>query len=39
MSIKLNQSIYMVNQVTYTVDGSSGYVATVEYSGEAVFPV
>ena len=25
-------------QVTYTVDGPSGYVATVEYSGEAVYP-
>merc|ERR1719318_503477 len=24
--------------VTYTVDGPSGYVANVEYSGEAVFP-
>jgi len=24
--------------VTYTVDGPSGYVATVEYSGEAVYP-
>jgi len=27
-----------VQTVTYTVDGPSGYVATVEYSGEAVYP-
>jgi hypothetical protein len=27
-----------VQTVTYTVDGPSGYVATVEYSGEAAYP-